>query len=41
MKNDNDLRNLATNEVKKIIRFIEQGILDDEEIDFNLKITRN
>ena len=41
VKNDNDLRNLATNEVKKIIRFIEQGILDDEEIDFNLKITRN
>lgn len=40
VKNDNDLRNLATNEVKKIIRFIEQGILDDEEIDFNLKITR-
>ena len=33
-KNDNDLRNLATNEVKKIIRFIEQGIVDDEEIDF-------
>lgn len=41
VKNDNDLRNLATNEVKKIIRFIEQGIVDDEEIDFNLKITRN
>lgn len=41
VKNDNDLRNLATNELKKIIRFIEQGILDDEEIDFNLKITRN
>lgn len=41
VKNDNDLKNLATNEVKKIIRFIEQGILDDEEIDFNLKITRN
>ena len=41
VKNDNGLRNLATNEVKKIIRFIEQGILDDEEIDFNLKITRN
>ena len=36
VKNDNDLRNLATNEVKKIIRFIEQGIVDDEEIDFNL-----
>ena len=35
VKNDNDLRNLATNEVKKIIRFIEQGIVDDEEIDFN------
>lgn len=34
VKNDNDLRNLATNEVKKIIRFIEQGIVDDEEIDF-------
>ena len=41
VKNDNDLKNLATNEVKKIIRFIEQGIVDDEEIDFNLKITRN
>ena len=41
VKNDNDLRNLATNEVKKIVRFIEQGIVDDEEIDFNLKITRN
>lgn len=41
VKNNNDLRNLATNEVKKIIRFIEQGIVDDEEIDFNLKITRN
>ena len=41
VKNDNDLRNLATNEVKKIVRFIEQGIGDDEEIDFNLKITRN
>lgn len=41
VKNDNDLRNLATNELKKIIRFIEQGIVDDEEIDFNLKITRN
>lgn len=36
VKNDNDLRNLATNEVKKIIRFIEQGIVDDKEIDFNL-----
>lgn len=35
VKNDNDLRNLATNEVKKIIRFIEQGIVDDEGIDFN------
>ena len=35
VKNDNDLRNLATNEVKKIIRFIEQGIVDDKEIDFN------
>lgn len=35
VKNDNDLRNLTTNEVKKIIRFIEQGIVDDEEIDFN------
>lgn len=35
VKNDNDLRNLATNEVKKIIRFIEQGIIDDEEIGFN------
>ena len=35
VKNDNDLRNLPTNEVKKIIRFIEQGIVDDEEIDFN------
>ena len=35
VKSDNDLRNLATNEVKKIIRFIEQGIVDDEEIDFN------
>lgn len=32
VKNDNDLRNLATNEVKKIIRFIGQGIVDDEEI---------
>ena len=36
VKNDNDLRNLATNEVKKIIRFIEQGIVDDKVIDFNL-----
>lgn len=35
VKNDNGLRNLVTNEVKKIIRFIEQGIVDDEEIDFN------
>lgn len=35
VKNDNGLRNLVTNEVKKIIRFIEQGVVDDEEIDFN------
>lgn len=35
VQNDNNLRNLVTNEVKKIIRFIEQGIVDDEEIDFN------
>ncbi len=35
IKNNNEWRSLAINEVKKIISFIEQGIVDDEEVDFN------
>ncbi len=34
---NNELRLMAVNEVKKIIRFIKDGIIDDESIEFNPK----
>ncbi len=33
----NELRTMATNEIKKIIRFIKDGIIDDESIGFDQK----
>lgn len=35
--NSNELRILATNEIKKIIRFIKDGFIDDESIEFSPK----
>lgn len=32
IKNNNKLRSLATSEVKKIIKFVGQGIIDDEDL---------
>lgn len=36
LKNDN-LKRMATNEVKKIVGFIREGIIDDELIEFDIK----